>query len=88
MKPDEEFIIEATGAAWEYLCSSASNPNGQFHVVSLNENFPAGTCSCIQWTCRINPYNRKTGDVKRCKHLLAVRERVTNYLISHSTVTK
>jgi len=58
----DEHVIEATGVAWEYFVSSASNPQGQFHIVSLSENFPAGTCTCPQWTCRINPHNRKTGE--------------------------
>lgn len=83
-----EPIIEATGALWEYFVSSASNPDGQFHIVSLAENFPAGTCTCIQWTCRINPHNRKTGEVKRCRHILAARERITNFLIQNAVISK
>lgn len=81
-------IIEATGAMWEYFVHSASNPNGQFHVVTLNENAPLGLCTCIDFTCRRLPAFRKTGKIVRCWHINAVRERVLNYVISNATPSK
>lgn len=75
-----EHIIEATGAKWEYRVSSAKNPE-QFHLVQLDENWPAGVCTCAQWVCRVNPSNRKTGGVMRCRHILAAREVLLNFVI-------
>lgn len=72
--------VEPTGAEWEYRVSSFSTP-GQWHIVSLSDNHPYGTCTCPSHICRLYPQHRKTGSMKRCVHLQACRDAVVNYIV-------
>ena len=53
------------------------------HMVDLDDNKPLGGCGCAHYTCVCLPAFEKTGELKRCKHLIAVIEHVReNYLDS------
>lgn len=78
-----ETIECVNGEKWRYLVGSASNPEGR-HLVDLQANDLYGECGCPDFVCRRFPAHRKTGSMKRCRHLELAREKILNFVINNA----
>lgn len=52
------------------------------YLVDLTALKGNGICTCPHFRCRLEHKVREDGSARRCKHILAVREHITDMLIS------
>ena len=71
MKPEPNIRPDRMhGVFW---VASSTNPQ-QEHMVDITEERPLGACGCTRYVCYTLPHYTKTGEIKRCRHLEAVKE--------------
>jgi hypothetical protein len=60
-----------------------SSEPGKPYIVDLEENAPLGSCFCRHWVCRVFPEYKRTGALRRCKHIVACRDQLLDRLIEN-----
>jgi hypothetical protein len=55
--------------------------NGEY-LVDLTGLRGNGVCTCPHFRCRLEPKVLEDGNQRRCKHIIAVREHITDLLLA------